>query len=115
MLSEPALTEFVNGLWLTVTALMAETNRLKKHVRSQRDYDAVIHEKISPRLAAVNELVTWVCDQTVPDAATQLVTGIQQALTQLAADERRQLDQTELDQRNRDREEGRIARHRRRQ
>ncbi|MCF6166089.1 hypothetical protein LROSL1_0432 [Furfurilactobacillus rossiae] len=113
MLSSVAINEIVDGLWLSVTSLLNETNRLKKHSRSQRDYDAVISERVTPRLVALDELIDWLPTDRLSDTAQTRLAAIRQGMDQLKEDQHRQLDADLLKKRNLDREEGRISRHRR--
>ncbi|KRL53602.1 hypothetical protein [Furfurilactobacillus rossiae] len=113
MLSSAAISEIIDGLWLSVTSLLNETNRLKKHSRSQRDYDAVISERVTPRLVALDELIDWLPTDRLSDTAQTRLAAIRQGMDQLKEDQHRQLDADLLKKRNLDREEGRISRHRR--
>lgn len=113
MLTTAALDEIVNGLWLNVTSLMNEVNRLKKHSRRQTDYDAVMTEKIAPHLSAIVELIAWLPNELLSETAQEQLNAVIQAVTQLQKDQHRQLDVDLLKKRNLDREEGRVSRHRR--
>ncbi|MGR6686161.1 hypothetical protein ACUKBL_01915 [Furfurilactobacillus rossiae] len=80
MLSSVAINEIVDGLWLSVTSLLNETNRLKKHSRSQRDYDAVISERVTPRLVALDELIDWLPTDRLSDTAQTRLAAIRQGM-----------------------------------
>lgn len=114
-LSKTAMAEIINGCWLSVTDMMQASNRLKKHVTTQANYEAVIAEKITPRLSGVIEIMTWVDASKVVLSETMVNqrAAVDQAIRQLQADETRQLDLVELTKRQQDREEGRYSRHRR--
>ncbi|HAT53929.1 MAG TPA: hypothetical protein DCW31_01545 [Lactobacillus sp.] len=112
MLTTAALDEIVNGLWLDVTMLMNEVNRLKKHSRQQMDYDAIMAEKVTPHVSAIVEVIAWLPNDLLSDSGREQLTAVVQAVSQIQKDQHRKLDVDLLRKRNLDREEGRISRHR---